>query len=107
LKCIPPENYTDWKEACAALATLDLLQLVTIDMVIWNWYDRIRKRNTGFVGPESFIAILQPLKAIKAREMEVELNVQVPESIKEMLKPIDYRIVQRNRQYNFHVFPHC
>jgi hypothetical protein len=112
LSSLPPENYAHWEVACAAIATLESLQQVTIDMTIWGLRDRTLNAIIG--QPETtydvrilnaFTAILGPLRAIKARHMEVEWNVEVPESIELLLGSINFTIVHRERKYNSRIFP--
>jgi hypothetical protein len=100
---IPPENIVHWETACAAIATLKSLQNVTIDITILH---HLRRRRPDAVkDSQALISILTPLKAICAREMEVELNTEVPDDVKDVLEPVAFTIVQRQRSYNILVFP--
>ncbi|KAH7071449.1 hypothetical protein BKA63DRAFT_419611 [Paraphoma chrysanthemicola] len=101
LACIPPENYSDWERACTMIGTLSGLRILTIDMTIWNYYDY---RTTNTMEDKALISILNPLKALQISFIEVELNIELPQTVKLVLEPFDFDVVQRHRPYNARVF---
>jgi hypothetical protein len=93
---IPPENYDHWEKACSAIGTLDRLQLLTIDFTLWNFHDW---KTINTIEHKALISILCPLKKIKAKVMEVETNVEVPELIKSSLGPLTFKLKQQRRPF--------
>lgn len=104
---LPPENYTNWKAACEAVGNLKSLHSFTVDMIIKNWYDDKPPMENATKGIEkkAFIAILVPINCINAIEVVVEMNVEIPESVRSMLEPLHYRIEWQHRPYNVRLFP--
>ncbi|KAF2826894.1 hypothetical protein CC86DRAFT_406137 [Ophiobolus disseminans] len=98
---VPPENYYAWGEACSTLATLTYLQHLTIDMTIWNYRGH---NSTNPFPPEDLLSILEPLKHIKAKFFEVELNTALPEAVKTSLEPLNFSIKQCHRPYDTESF---
>lgn len=92
---IPPENITHWNNTCAAIAGLKSLQRVTIDTTILH-HLRLRRPN-AVKDSQALISILTPLKAIRAREMEGEISVEVPDGVRDALGSVAFTIVQRQR----------
>jgi hypothetical protein len=98
---VPPENYDTWARACATIGTLSNLQCLTVDLALWNFYD---KDSANTIPPEDFLAILQPLNRINAKIFEVEVNKEPEQSVRSSLQPLNFRIKQRERPYNSKVF---
>jgi hypothetical protein len=93
---LPPENYEHWGKACSAIGALDHLQVLTIDFTIWNFYDW---QTVNSIEHEALVLILSPLQNIKAKVMEVETNVEVPELVKSSLGPLKFTLEQQKRPF--------
>lgn len=50
--------------------------------------------------PEILILILKPLKTILSKRMKVELNIEIPEEVLNLLEPVNYEIVVREMPFN-------
>lgn len=96
----PPENYDDWTAGCEALATLPQLQLLKVDMVILAQ----RLRSEIGVDLESVIFILRTLKQVKARQFTVEINFEIPESVKDAIGKVPFDMIHRKRPYGVESF---
>jgi hypothetical protein len=101
VKFLPPENYDAWEQACSIIGTLRCLQKLTIDFTIWNYFDW---QTTNTIAQQDVLYILEPLKNIKANIIELELNAQVPESIRAVLEPLNFDIREVQRRYNGELF---
>ncbi|KAH7079683.1 hypothetical protein FB567DRAFT_449800 [Paraphoma chrysanthemicola] len=93
---IPPEDYDKWDKACYALSTIKSLRCLTIDMTIWNLHDW-KTENT--VDRDALSRILVPLGSIHAKKFEVELNVEVPDSLRAVLGQSEFTIKQSHRPF--------
>jgi hypothetical protein len=51
------------------------------------------------------MAILQPLKRVKALDFKIEMNIELPEEVRETVGPFDFSIAHTQRPFNAEVFP--
>jgi hypothetical protein len=98
---LPPENYDAWEQACSALGTLRCLQTLTIDMTFWNYHEW---QTTNTIGAQDYNPVLSPLRRIKARKVELEINVEIEGPTRAMLESLNFSILYFNRPYNSVVF---
>lgn len=89
-----PENYGDWKLACATLQTLDNLHSLAIEMVIWN---KTRYHDSSPADHDSMMLIFEPLMEVKSVKFDIELNVEMPRSVTDKLHTIPFRIIPHER----------
>jgi hypothetical protein len=68
---------------------------------VWNFRDCDTK-NT--LDPDALSSILQPLQSIESGVLGLEMNVEVPEEMKNSLQLEKFRITHKKRPYNFDVF---
>ncbi|KAH7079686.1 hypothetical protein FB567DRAFT_449814 [Paraphoma chrysanthemicola] len=101
LKSIPPEYYSAWERACTLIGTLSGLRILNIDMTIWNYYDY---RTTNTMEDKALMSILSPLRVLQINSLQVELNIELPHTVKLALEPYNFDVVQRHRPYNARVF---
>jgi hypothetical protein len=99
----PPDNIDPWTECCEALAGLSRLRYLHFDIIARNGTRDPHSRLELFI-EMLFIAILRPLKAMKAKDFQVELNVDVPQSIKNSLGVTPFILHTKERPYNHFVF---
>lgn len=52
--------------------------------------------------PEALLAFLEPLKAVRAYKLKVELNWKLPTEVIRLLGPVEYDIVFRERPFDEH-----
>ncbi|KAF1848130.1 uncharacterized protein K460DRAFT_68263 [Cucurbitaria berberidis CBS 394.84] len=99
---LPPENYDHWESGCHALSGLRRLQLLSIDMIVW---DQLNHENTDAIEHQSLIYIFGALKAIRARTFQIELNIKLPDQVKNSLGPVPFEILYHERPYDRETFP--
>lgn len=97
-------NYGVWERACSTIGTLECLQSLCIDITIWN-DDDWETKNT--IIEDCFYYILEPLKMIKANAIELELNADVPQAARNVLKRYNCRVREFHRPYNEKVCRHA
>jgi hypothetical protein len=100
---LPPEDYNHWEDACSTIATLQGLQSLVIDMTLWN-YRYYSMTDTRTIDDNHLIMILSPLRNIRAKYFEVEINVDIPDRAKTALEPFPFKLTERHRPYNTTVF---
>jgi hypothetical protein len=98
---LPPENYNHWRAACDALRTLTDLHTLKIDMTVWNY---TRGNDSKPPHHESVMSIFEPLVKIKARSFVLELNIELPPSVRHALGELPFEIVNLERPYNWDIF---
>jgi hypothetical protein len=94
--CIPPEDYDAWNMACLALGAIDGLRSLRVDMTLWNINDW---KTVNTVDHEALVRILGALRCIHVGLFEVEMNVEIPDSVMAVLGPLNFSIEQRHRPY--------
>lgn len=96
-----PKMLPNWRNICEYLAELPNLHDLRFDILADD-------PNTGHLFKQNsdkiLLSILQPLKRVRADTIEVELNVQVPEKIWEILKPVNLTAKYYERPFNEKVF---
>jgi hypothetical protein len=96
-----PKSLPNWDEICKDLSSLTNLQSLTFDILADDpYFDR-----SGFEvdDPTVLVAILEPLLAVRASKMEVELNLQLSRTTLNYLNhlgPVGYEIKFRERPFN-------
>jgi hypothetical protein len=100
-KSLPPENYEAWEQACSTISSLHNLQILIIDMAVWN-YHNYSTSNT--IEDDHLISILSPLRGINAKHLKVEINAELSTSVRKILEPLGSSIIRRHRPYNSKVF---
>jgi hypothetical protein len=98
---LPPENYQHWNTACEALRTLRKLHSLKIEMVIWN-HDR--GHDSKPVHHDSLVFIFGALMELKAHSFVVELNMELPVSIRTALGDLPFTITVQERSYDWNTF---
>ena len=101
---IPPESYVRWEKACETLSDLDNLHLLSIDFTIWSFGDYPDYDSHKTVDNDALVFILKCVQSIRATNIEVELNMELPELVKTALAPINMNIKLSERPYNLRVF---
>lgn len=56
------------------------------------------------VEPQAMVFILRCISAIRTARITVEMNIKVPDSVLEVLRPITFTITQHARPYDSSVF---
>lgn len=56
------------------------------------------------IDDQSFGLVLEPLKGLNACVFEVELNVQVPSSVRERLGSVPFTLMFKQRAYRDHLY---
>lgn len=103
MKTLPPENYDHWETACCALSTLEGLQTLYIDMIIWAWLKR-EDTTVADLDIASLHFIFGQLKRAKALSFQVGLNFEVPAVVRDELgDDAPFEIVVRDIPYD-HTF---
>jgi hypothetical protein len=97
---LPPENYLHWKAGCEALATLQRLHLLKIDMIVWNQQDR----NLVGIDNDSLLFIFKLLKQVKAQTFQIELNLELPDAVHEALGDVPFELSLHQRPYDWNAF---
>jgi hypothetical protein len=97
---LPPENYNQWQTACEALCTLKSLHLLKIDMVVWNQQDH----NSNGVSHEALVFIFKALEKVHAQTFQIELNMELPDSVKEAIGGLHFEISLKERPYDGTLF---
>lgn len=97
----PPENLTSWSEGCLALRELKGLHMLRFDIIIRANGDR---KNPAAVDLDSIVAVLKPLKDLKAMVFEVEMTFNVPEAARIMIGETNFTLLVKDRPYNTRVF---
>jgi hypothetical protein len=93
-----PKTLPNWNQICEDLSSLPNLQTLSFDILADDpYFDR--GHFTG-MEPNTLLSILKPLKAIRSDEIEVELNIKLPEEIVQLLGPVNYKIRYRKRPFN-------
>jgi hypothetical protein len=98
---LPPENYNHWRAACDALRTLADLHSLKIDMTVWNY---TRGHDSRPSDHESLMSIFEALVKIKARFFVVELNIELPTSVRHALGGLPFEIADQERPYSWDIF---
>jgi hypothetical protein len=95
------ENLNRWNQCCKLLQGSHNLNDIRLDLII-----RQGPQNAIWTGiqKEPLILLLKPLQGISASSFEVELNVDVPESVLQILGPTSFSLITRKRPYNLVVF---
>ncbi|KAH7413559.1 hypothetical protein DE146DRAFT_199 [Phaeosphaeria sp. MPI-PUGE-AT-0046c] len=96
-----PENYNSWRHACAVLQTLTHLHSLEIGMVIWN---QLRHHDSTPADHDSLLAIFGALMDIKAVKFEIELNIELPTSVKAVLGTTPFTITIHERSFDWETF---
>jgi hypothetical protein len=99
---LPPEDYSLWENVCSIMETMHGLQSLFIDMTLWNYRHDYSIPDT--IDDDHLITILGPLRNIKARFFEVEMNADVPDRVITALTPFTFKLTERHRPYNTAVF---
>jgi hypothetical protein len=105
MKTLQPENYDHWETACGALSSLEHLQTLYVDMIIWTWLKR-EGTTVADLDIASLLFILGQLKRAKALSFQVGLNFEIPAVVKEGLgDDAPFEIVVRDIPYDhaFHI----
>lgn len=100
----PRESYLDWKDACCALASLDQLRLLRIEMTIWD-QSQYHDVNAGTPEDESLIFIFEALKQVRAQVYEVQLNIALPAQVLDALGDVPFEILPLQKLYDRRTFP--
>lgn len=101
---IPPESYVRWEKSCKALSELENLHLLFIDFTIWSFGDYPDYNSHKTVENDALIFIFKCLQPIRAVKIEVELNMELPELVKNALTPINILIKLSERSYDLRTF---
>lgn len=91
-KLRPPEKWSRWPVACRVLASLEHLEELIITIAIWD-----KEASEGIMEDDSIIALMKPLKAVRARKFEVITTQALAERVEELLGPTPFRVSKRKR----------
>ncbi|KAF2280451.1 uncharacterized protein EI97DRAFT_123601 [Westerdykella ornata] len=93
----PPDIQDDWKACCDRLRSLPHLRHLRFDLILRGelWWQL-----TPRVQATTFISVLRPLQSICADKIEVELNVEVPQSVWDVLGNVNFTVITRWRPFN-------
>ncbi|KAH7071448.1 hypothetical protein BKA63DRAFT_73044 [Paraphoma chrysanthemicola] len=92
----PRLEYDDWNKACTVISTLPALAIFSVNLTVWSSKTR---RPVMSVSKEDLLAIFGPLQQLDVREFKVESNLHVEDSLADLLGPLSFRMVQRDRSY--------
>ena len=96
-----PEDYIDWKDTCAALETLTSLRGLEIEIVVWN---QGRHHDDLSADRESLMTIFSALMHIKAAKFTIELNIELPQSVKDALGLTPFKLTYIARSFDHSTF---
>jgi hypothetical protein len=88
----------NWDQICEDLSRLPNLQSLSFDILILDPY--FESGPLKMDDPIALLACLEPLKAIRAARMEVELNMKLPDEVVHALGPVEYEVVFRDRPFD-------
>ncbi|KAF2444645.1 hypothetical protein P171DRAFT_431447 [Karstenula rhodostoma CBS 690.94] len=88
----------NWDQICEDLSGLSNLQSLSFDILMLDPYFESFPLKMG--DPIAFLACLEPLKAVRAAKMVVELNMTLPGEVVNALGPVEYEVVFRDRPFN-------
>ncbi|KAF2182960.1 hypothetical protein K469DRAFT_635881 [Zopfia rhizophila CBS 207.26] len=97
----PPDTLPNWNKICEQLKELPSLQSLRFDIMA-----RGREINYPFdkYKTDLLMSILRPLKDIHAHIFEVELNVEIPNEVWKLVRPVNFTTVLKERPFNEEVF---
>ena len=94
-----PDSYVCWREACSVLQTLTTLHSLELEIAIW--YEQ------GHDDPDcpddaSLLAIFKALIHVRARKFEIQLNMDVPDSVINVLGDTPFKLLRYERPVDWH-----
>lgn len=95
------ETFPNWNKICEDLKELSNIQSLKLDIMVLD-----REIDYPFDALSTFIlmSVLKPLKDIHARVLEVEFNVDIPNELWELLAPVNFTTISKERPFNVEVF---
>ncbi|KAF2867469.1 hypothetical protein BDV95DRAFT_180536 [Massariosphaeria phaeospora] len=96
----PPEGQESWEDCCKQLEDLPHLQSLRLD-ITFQHYD---KPPVPQLTDTTAINALKPLKDIKAKLFEVELNFEPSQELWNRLGHVNFTVVVKQREQNTEVF---
>jgi hypothetical protein len=92
----PPDNFTQWPASCHTLKNMRGLRSLQIEIIVWDFH----RKGSAFVDEESLELIFEPLNCISVPYFEVEMNMQMPDSLLAKLGQITFNLVVRQRPFD-------
>ncbi|ORY11550.1 hypothetical protein BCR34DRAFT_325393 [Clohesyomyces aquaticus] len=97
----PPDNYKTWREGCSALEELRGIHRLRLEIGVFDTYDR---KNPTAVEENALVSILEPLSQVMAPLFEVEMNLAIPQAVRETLGKMTFTLVVKHRPYNTELY---
>lgn len=89
----PPDDFAKWTGACAVLQSMECLSSLTITLSIWAR----NPAHKDHVDDDSLFYVLEPLKAVRAKEFSVTMTTKPSDQVMARLGHVHFHIFKRER----------